>query len=405
MRLARYSIFIYLILKPFYLFGSGGLQIADVFLVLAFFLFFIESWLSPGKKKSMVGAVRNHRFLIVFVLLVIAINATYFLILFDKRLLLSSLYYVFNLLAVVMFAVFLKDKKFIVSFSRIFKFNLLLQLAILVAGMGRYYSPDRYMGTFNDPNQLGYYILLSWLFIYAINFLSKSKWILVYYFVALYIIIQTGSTGMLMGMAVFSILATAYYIKNQLSSPYGFVKKIMYSLAAITVLILPVSVSALFIPNVQMSSPPNTSSNLTVFSRLEQKGDQASGESDRTLLEDRGLDAIVYYPGYLIFGSGEGAYTRFEKMANYGYEIHSTFPSMLFYYGIIPFGILLIWLYQNLRRIQWRFTLAIVSLFVVSFILLNQRQSLFWVFIILMPILSSRLPIGSKHEPMEKAKV
>lgn len=393
---AKYSLLAYLLLKPFYIFSSGGLQLADAFLLLAFALLFVSAWHIPAERKRLFGVFQEHRLFVIFVACTIIINTLYAFMYPDFTFMLSSLYFVFNLLAIVVFAVCLKDRKFLQNVGTVFKFNMLLQLGIWAAGIGRLYSADRYMGTFNDPNQFGYYILLSLLFIYVIDVILKKKRTYIYYIVALFLILESGSTGMLFGIGTFSVLIAILAIKKQLESPYTLLRRIMYSVAVVVVLAVPLSVIVFSSFGTPQERAQSVSEQGSIFSRLDEKTDKVSGDADMSIIEDRHLDIITEYPHYVLYGSGEGALKRFNRAAYPG-EIHSTFPSVLFYYGMVPFIILMGWIYSQLKNVKWNIMIACLSLFAVSFILLNQRQALFWALIVLVAM--TALPKATAIRP------
>lgn len=382
MTLGKYSLLIYLLLRPFYLFSSGGLQIADGFLLLAFVLYFATSWLSSVGRRDLTAIMRQHKIFIIFVVMTFVVNGLYFIIYPEIKFLLSSLYFVFNLLAIIVFTAFLKDRVFLSRVGAIFKLNLSVQLLIWIADIGRYYSADRYMGTFNDPNQFGYFIFLSFLFVYVIDMILKKNRTYLYYILTLFLIVQSGSTGMLLGLGVFSVLAATYLLKKQLSSPYRLVQKIFIAMAAVAALSVPLTVIAFASFDVTKLGIASLS-NSSLFARIEEKSDRATGETEVSLLEDRNLDIMTEYPHLMLLGAGEGAFDRFEKAAHPGSEIHSTFPAILFYYGVVPLLLLIVWMYNRLKGATWGILLAYLSLFSTSFILLNQRQALFWVFVVL----------------------
>ena len=71
-------------------------------------------------------------------------------------------------------------------------------------------------------------------------------------------------------------------------------------------------------------------------------------EKDK-FLEDRHLDKFFDNLHYILYGAGEGRWYRFGD--NEG-EIHSTLPSLLFCYGILPTCILALWIYLNLKGLN-----------------------------------------------------
>ena len=99
------------------------------------------------------------------------------------------------------------------------------------------------------------------------------------------------------------------------------------------------------------------------------------------MLQERGYDKIIKYPYKMILGAGHGYNERY-KTYHTG-EIHATFPSILFYYGIVPFIILILWIWENIKYVPKNIMIVYFSLLVESMTLLNQRQILFWVLIML----------------------
>lgn len=399
---AKNLVLIYLVLKPFYLFGSGGLQVADLFLLASFALICVESATNKNSRKVISKIAKEHKLFAFFVVSTIIINGLYFVIYPEVKFVLSSLYYIFNLIALVTFSFFAKDKIFLRRTGSVFKFNLLLQLMIWAMSFGRYYSPDRYMGTFNDPNQFGYYVLLSFFFIYMISFILGLKRLYIYYVLALFLIFLSGSTGMLLGMSVFSVGYAIVYIKHRLRKPYNLARSVVYAFTIASLLLLP---SGLIIMNFSGETGRNSrqydSTEQPIIERLDQKKNMADGDTGNTLWEDRVLDTVIKYPWYVLYGSGEGAFKRFVGVTNYGSEIHSTFPSIVFYYGVLPTLVLIIWVYRQLRSASLHIMIVYVSLFATSFILLNQRQALFWVLIIL-PSLYAFHSATTRKQPANK---
>lgn len=382
---AKYSLLLYLLLKPFYLFGSGGLQIADGFLLIGFVLFFVASRLSSSGRQQMREVIHQHKFFILFVVCTFIVNGAYFAFYPELKFVLSSLYFTFNLLAIVVFTVFSKDTKFLSKVGSIFKFNLFLQLLLWLTHLGRFYTPDRYMGSFNDPNQFGYYVLLSFLFIYFIDMLLKTKHTYIYYILALLLILQSGSTGMLFGIGIFSIFVAVYLIRKELRSPYRLIQRVMYSLVIVAMLAIPLSVIAAASYN-DIKKSTSLLEGSSIFLRLDEKTEKATGGADISLIQDRNLDTISEYPHFIIYGSGEGAFERFQRATYPGSEIHSTFPAMLFYYGLIPFFMAVAWIARQLKGLKWDILVVYMTLLTVSFTLLNQRQALFWILLALGPI-------------------
>ena len=96
--IACYLFLLYWLLKPYYLFSSGGLQIADFIMVLSFGLTIFDSRKLTIRKIDLS--------FIVFVVMVAIINCIYTVLYQDSGFIKSILYYVFNLIAIILFVRF-----------------------------------------------------------------------------------------------------------------------------------------------------------------------------------------------------------------------------------------------------------------------------------------------------------
>lgn len=384
LNITKNLLLVYLLLKPFYLFGSGGLQVADLFLLAGFFSLCILSVSSYKHRAVLLSVVRKHRLFVLFVMMTMLVNGVYFLAYPEMKFVMSSLYYVFNFIAIITFGVLLSDKVFLGRLGGIFKFNLLVQVAIWAIHLGRYDSPDRYMGTFNDPNQFGYYVLLSLLFIYAIDMILNKKKTYIFYAISIFLIYVSGSTGMLLGLSIFSICFLVSFIVKQSRAPYAFIRKLVYTLAVFLLCLIPIFLIVKLETNQSNINVTSFVEDSFLFTRTDEKIQKADGTANISIWEDRGLDTISKYPDYILYGSGEGNFERFVGVTNnFGNEIHSTFPSILFYYGIIPFLVIMVWLIRQIRRVDMAGWVILLPVFATSFTLINQRQALFWVLIVL----------------------
>ncbi len=384
MRLARRLFFLYLLLKPYYIFQSGGLQVADAFLLLAGIVLLSAAKFDQNIKSNVIEAIKTNKLLVTFVVIGGAINFVYLTLFPDVKFIMSSVYYIFTLVAVLTFSSIGDRDNFYGTISTIFKFNLIVQLGLFATGIGRNYG-ERYMGTFNDPNQFGFYILLSFLFVYIIGVLRGKKGnTTLFFLVAFFLIFQSASTGVLLGFAAFSILIAGHYLRHKLHFDYSRLRKFMYILAVLIFItpIIYIATTSILRSQALVVNTGDSVEEQIVFKRLTEKFAKADGDANVSIWEDRGYDKIFYYPEKLIYGAGEGALDRFTK-ASHNAEIHATFPSILFYYGLIPFIVLMRWIYLKLKDCDIRILFAIMALFIESFTLLNQRQSLFWIIIVL----------------------
>ena len=98
--------------------------------------------------------------------------------------------------------------------NRVVKVNIGVQLLIYLSGHGRifreYWGAIRYQGTFNDPNQLAFFLFMMILLLYLYRCRFGDRSFPVFYVLALPVLAASKSTGILLGFFVFTILAVLY---------------------------------------------------------------------------------------------------------------------------------------------------------------------------------------------------
>ena len=382
MSLINLCIYAYIFFKPFYLFSSGGIQISEIFIVIAFLLTLVEKIPKDGVTKKML---KDLKILFIFILCVIIINFIYFDIYQNIEFLISTVQYILIFMGIYVFANKISDKKVLKNIYKITKINLIIQLLIYLTGMGRAYDAFRYMGTFNDPNQFGYFIVLSAAFLYVIEDVLKiRKRAVVMYLISLILIFASASTGMLMAMTILFVLHIIRRIKSIIKWISKNLGKIFVTAICIMAVVL-VIVSNVDLKNLVIETFEQSIQNMTIAERLQGKIDKAES-SNSSLIEERGIDKLIKYPQYLIYGSGQGYLDRFTKVA-FQIEVHSTLPGIWLYYGIVPLIILLIWIYESIKKVRLKYMIPYIALLIESFTLYNQRQLLLWIIIIMANLL------------------
>lgn len=377
-------IYLYLLLKPFYLNESGTLQLSDIIIIIAFFLILLKS---PKIESNInLKLFKDYNILLIFVICIFFINIIGYLKYFTYDFLLSILYFVFILMGLYVFIYKITDRNFLNIIYRISIFNVIEQVFIFILGFGKYYSFGRYMGTFNDPNQFGFFIVLMLMYIYTLkNILNKdSKFFIMTFILGAFMIFESASTGMILAIISFVFIQFLINIKNAIKINKKHSRKVLFIFFVLIIfliyLIIRYNTDKEFKNNVNIFLNKNIFSS-SIYTRILGKVDKMEA-SLIDILEDRHLEQIINYPEYLIIGAGQGNYERFSNGRYYG-EIHSTLPSILFYYGVIPFLILLYWLYRNLKGLNIKQSSVYIAIFIESFTLINQRQLLLWVLIII----------------------
>lgn len=370
MQLINALLSLYIITKPLYFWASGLPQVSDIILVVAFIL----TLFTYGPKETKKTIKKNIHF-VIFIIFVFLINMIYSIYYEDLGFSIKTLYYVFDALGIITFTIALENnKKTNKTLRTAFMMALLIQLSLYFLHIGKYYGGIRYMGTFNDPNQYAYYCLLAYGYIYLLeekqnklNFLN-----VIFLIIAIFLIAQSASIGMLLGISIFMVFYGISIINKVLNNIHKYALPI-----AMTTSVIIFITSFFFLTPIGNGIIEKVNSSY-IISRLEEKTAKSSDKQNKSLWEDRGYDRIVYYPKYILYGAGEGQYSRFEKAAFKG-ELHATLPSILFCYGIIPLLLVLTWIYRNIKKQHLDTTCVYIAILLESFTLVNSRQVLFWV--------------------------
>lgn len=373
MKLIQILFCVYIFMKQFYIFSSGGLQPADLIFIVSFILYFMQA-IREGKL-----IINNmDKLFLLFLYLLIMINLVYSLANQSIDFLTPCMFYTYNFIVIILFRQLIKEEIFLEKLLKTLKLALAMQMIIYVLGLGRWYGGIRYMGTFNDPNQMAFYVLISFLIIVVLNDLLKNKSILLYLIMSIFLIIETSSTGMMLGLVSFIVLYFIVTTKEIINVPKFKIKSLIKFIIILSIVGIVVIYNYDDI-NLKFQE-------LTIVKRIEQKISEISPEdtteNQKTVKGDRGLDKLLLYPQYMLIGAGEGNYSRFDKSYNVN-EIHSTLPSILFYYGLIPTALIIIWIIKNIQYIPKHIYPVYIALIIESFTLLNQRQTTFWIIFML----------------------
>jgi len=347
-----------LMIGPFYIFGSGMPQPGDWILALLLAYIFFNG-IAPQSFR-LVQIINQLRWFVVYVCLVTFF--WYFFIDQSKEVRFPTIFfpafYIFNFLifrtTFVLSEYFKKD--FLIMTAYAIGLSLISQTMLsFVLGS----TTSRNALFFNNPNQLGYYALLSGsLFIYAMRFVKlNSIFQIVTYLAFFYLTLLSASKAALAGSVILITLA----VLNQ-----G-----LLNIRQLLVLALAAGSISYFVLNQKLGSDL-LSYSLGRF--------QTIGQSKDDSYEGRGYDRIINNPEYLLFGAGEGGYSRFDTLLKHG-EIHSSFGTLLFCYGIIGFSLFFRFLFSVFRGSKLFGLLYFIPVAAYSVTHQGLRDSLFWVFL------------------------
>lgn len=328
--------------SQFYLWKSGLPQLSHIFIILSIFIFFIFH----NEIK-----VFESKYLIFFVCYTIFINIYYTFLIDDLSYIVSTIYWVFNLiLFLVLINLKLENIQKLFSYLKfIIPFSLIINIMIWAVGAGRYDFSPRYNGYFNDPNQMAFWVLCSCAIGMILYNNYKSKFFI--YFLSFFIILLTMSRSATLGFLILT-LGLIFQHKSRLDL------KIIFSLISLFITI------ASFFILLHFGFLDNIVTRF--YEGIQQNDDQVSS---------RGFDILINFPEYLLFGAGQGAYYLYSDTGN---EIHSTWFGVLFYYGIIGFFLFVSFLFNIFKRLDFAEKIIFLSPMFYGFFTYNARTLLFW---------------------------
>ena len=362
--LAEFTFMLALMTKPLYIWKSGSIQISDM-------LFILTTILIIYRKKGKIAYdyksgifLRTHFLIIIYQFSINILGPILWNPLGQYTPLLKvNLYYVFNFL--VVYCVFSLIR--INGYSRtvtVYITGTALSIALSLFGVFSGATRGRISGFFNNPNQLGYFciIVMTAIIIYKKRLPMLIR--IVCIIVCTYMSILSLSKAALVAMAVIFFL---YF--NEYESRFE-LKKIVVSLFGIGLAFL-----AVYILLFSDILPP---SQFRYVYTMRDRMTNMMLEEDSSLGAGRGYSRIFEIGGFLLCGVGEGLYDRFASLS--GFEIHSTYASILVSYGIIG-AVMYISLFKKAlfsRKYGLRYVIIFAGIALYSITHNGIRSTLLW---------------------------
>lgn len=310
--------FCFIVVSCFYVFPSGNPQPGDaIFLILAALVF-----------SGVSVTIRNFQNLYLacalFLAVVTLVNLAWWIVYYELRFLMSTIFYVYNLMMLITVANLFANMPD--QLAKITRYGVLACLFIEVVFVVFVESShnSRAIGTFNNPNQLGYWALIScsvWLVtkrgeaIGVIDALAGAMFV--------FLVLESLSKAALVGVAMLIIFAL--FFQRMKGS---------HVLASFVGCMIVVTI-ALFIPFFQNAMSDFFANFFAdgFGSELISRFESVEEARERDLAH-RGYDRIFEYPEHLILGSGEGAFHRFTITMTKDIEFHSIWGTIIYGYGI-----------------------------------------------------------------------
>src|SRR5690606_33508245 len=143
--------------------------------------------------------------ILLFVAYAICVNFAWYLIVLDSSYMMSTVYWIFNLL---FFLLMMNLNQAQINFFHekllfLIPFSYVIEIIIWASNLGRYDFDPRYNGLFNDPNQMAFWVLSTcaiYLYISGSNFKK-----IIVYSLALFLILLTMSRSASIGFLMLTL--------------------------------------------------------------------------------------------------------------------------------------------------------------------------------------------------------
>lgn len=351
---------LYILLNPLYLSPSGGLQPAHLFLIATFPIAFFL-WIRQIPVCVDLFTVSGG-----FMCYVLIVNMIWYVRYYSNVFLLSSCYVMYNMIMLIVVATVFAGRSR--SLARTTRLALLATLAgeaaaMLAIGDQGY---GRAMGTFNDPNQMGYWALLSAACYFVVR---DGRRLRVADLVAL------GLAGLIIFFSVSRAAILGFATLFVLVALFSRVDPRRMMLGATVVLV------AFLLARTADVAPDQSYQDVLNFA--EQRF--ASKDTANDSLAERGYARLWLFPEYLLLGAGDGEYPARFNLAN---ETHSTVGSILFAYGIVGLTLFGLLLFVLMRRADWFRMSLLLPVMIYGIAQQGVRFSMFWTFLALVFALS-----------------
>ena len=311
--------------KPLYFRSSGSVQIADALFVLLFGVLIFSNSVA-------MQSIRERKWIAWFsicLLYQLTVNLFWYFRLqrtmgVDTSLLVSNLYYIFNYLVCLA----IMQLRSIIGYQntkKLFLLGTVLSMIVAVVGVAlQYTGEDRATGTFNNPNQLGYFCILT---LTIVTFFAKElKPVVRIPLIVSCIVLSLLSLSKASIVSV-AILLFAYFINSRDRVGGAKLLSILISIVVVAVLIYVI----MYADWEFLNSQP-------LIISLRQRLGAITTENDSSLATGRGYDRIKEIGAWIFTGAGEGMNDRFVTMK--GKEVHSLYASFLVSYGVIGISML-----------------------------------------------------------------
>ncbi|WP_162925732.1 hypothetical protein [Isoalcanivorax indicus] len=355
---------LYFGLSPIYLFDSGLPQLADFVMVCFIFLAAISGIrIDRGGYDLVIPGL-------VFVFYVFVVSVSWSIILSSYSTMMAPVFYLYNFLAMILVYSSYKKNSDLTLKAILYGISAGLTVSVLYQVLNFDAHASRQAALFNNPNQMGYFGLLCAgisLLIFE-NGRVSHKYFAYNFILSLLLVFLSFSLTAIAGL-FFIVLASVV---------------VLYRKGAKTIVIAPF----VFVFSVSFLAVAFDDKLYYVSESVERRISLIETKTEN-VGDSRGYSRILDYPEYLIFGAAEGERSRFGLY--HRHEIHSSLGTVLFSYGVVGFFIFCAFLFSAIRRSDVVGFLIFLGPMVYSLTHQGLRNTIFWIFILLIYLLKGSL--------------
>lgn len=359
----------YLFGKMFYVGGAGAAQPADIAMAGAFLLL-----ITPQALARLAGV---NVFIVLLMCWAIAVNIGWALISSDREFITTASYYAFNLgvIAAVFWTRQRNPRLFDFVIPGVVLASVLLQVFMITFVPSGYRS----QGTFANPNQLAFWSLCSmtmWILARPrrIGFLDLAV-------IGALVWVELHSLSRA-GMGAMSLLILVWLVRT--------VRTFRARVIAVGV-----TIAGAFL----LSLTPAISSKLSQAEMVSKAEARIQRQQTMSEMEYRGYDRILEFTGHIVLGAGEGKRERFADPTR-EIEIHSTFGTLLFSYGILGITLFFAFVWRLTRTVAFDRYVYLAPALAYGVTHNGLRFSFFW-FMVAM-LLSFAITEGRQFAPQRR---
>src|SRR5699024_1159126 len=275
----------------------------------------------------------------------------------------SSSWYIYNIFIMFIFIIVIQNYSKTLD---VIKYAVITTIIIQFTIVMIVPNPNfRAIGTFNNPNQLAYFILLYLILFYLLNKIKPVNnfifWSIT--FAGVIITLYSLSKATIISVSILVLIEILIRIKKE------------SKIKLIIILIIISTIGIKYEANIESFINENQMYQ-NVKERMLSIGTRADDNP-----AGRGYDRIYNQPEYLILGAGEVAVERFDS---FDAEIHSTIGNILFSYGIIGLMIFLILILNVIKNNKLTTYYLLIPIILYSLTHNGIRSPIFWSFLALL---------------------